>query len=715
MRSLCWRVLFIQTLTFPHFIKANPMRLEANLSCAIASALVGTTMLFSSTALGQCDLTSPPGTIITTDGCAHLNGDIDSNGGCNQAPAAFTDLGALGSGATKYVSGEMGLYIPTGATTYTSRDLDWMLVSCLGGTVQIDLSTRNSAGTGQMPNSLVFIKPNVDVLDPCLGNFNPTYNSTVCPNANTIVGPAGTHLIVVSVPFDTTAGTTTAQGCGTYLLKISHTPFNNPICGTSTESCTEPHATGGCNLPACCEDTCNFNPICCDTQWDQNCVDQAVTSCGLFVYSCVPPAGAPANDCATASQLITVGQANVIADNTNAGSDGPGAAVTGQCASASGKDLWYTIKAPANGALTFTACASGTQTSDSVFSVYGLGTDPIMTPTRAQTLPTLYIGCQDDCSATNFASGFTLVDAVANNYYMVRVGGYVAPGADPSTAVTFSLPIVTSFEYVVYTTGAQQYVVTTAGVNTNLGLSSGCTAATSQQRWMAQPFSVPTTAASYDISRMTVKGFAPAGVTNTTMNYVVWNRAAGNPAPVAADQRIAGSVPFPTPYDTAADNAATASHDIVAAFNLPSGDYYLTAYASNPACATTFSNFAWFICAYNGINLLDTAGAPFAWRSATVPTPGFVKYTGLNGAYVVQTGADPNDLYNTAFDIYGTPNGVAPPACPGDYNIDGFRNGADLATLLSAWGTVAGDINGDGLTNGADLSVLLSGWGTCPI
>ena len=694
------------------------MRLETNLSCAIATALVGTTMLFSSAASGQCSVTPPPGTIVTTDGCAHLNGEIDSNGGCNQAPAAFTDLGVLASGATMYVSGQMGLYIPTGSTTYTSRDLDWMLVTCPAGTVRADLSTLSSTGVGQMPNSIVFIKPNVNIADPCLGNFNTTFNSTVCPNANTIVGAAGQHLIVVTVPFDTTAAATTTQACGTYLLTISHTPFNNPICGTSTASCTEVHASGGCNLPACCEDTCNFNPLCCEIGWDQGCVDQAVTGCGLFIYSCSATAGAPANDCATSSQLITVGQANVIADNTNAGSDGPGAAVAAQCASAMGKDLWYTIKAPANGALTFSACASGTQTSDSVFAVYNLGTDPVMTATRAQTLPSLYIGCNDDCSATNFASGFTLIDAVANTYYMVRVGGFVAAGADPSTAVIFSLPIVTSFEYVVFTTGAQQYVIATAtAANTNLGLSSGCISAppANQQRWMAQPFSVPATAAGYDVSRMTVKGFAPAGVTNTTLNYVVWSRAAGNPAPVAANQVVAGSVPFPVAYDTAADNAATASHDIVAAFNLTAGNYYLTAYASNAACGTTTSNFAWFICAYDGINLIDTAGAPFNWRSATFPTPGFVKYTGLNGAYVVQTGADPNDLYNTAFDIYGSPSGVLPPACPGDFNNDGFRNGADLATMLSAWGTPGGDINGDNTTNGADLAGLLSGWGTCPI
>ncbi|MSR45060.1 MAG: hypothetical protein EXS15_06885 [Phycisphaerales bacterium] len=54
------------------------------------------------------------------------------------------------------------------------------------------------------------------------------------------------------------------------------------------------------------------------------------------------------------------------------------------------------------------------------------------------------------------------------------------------------------------------------------------------------------------------------------------------------------------------------------------------------------------------------------------------------------------------------------PACLGDYDGNGIRNGADLTTLLSNWGTPGADITGDGLTNGADLTTLLSGWGTCP-
>ncbi len=51
--------------------------------------------------------------------------------------------------------------------------------------------------------------------------------------------------------------------------------------------------------------------------------------------------------------------------------------------------------------------------------------------------------------------------------------------------------------------------------------------------------------------------------------------------------------------------------------------------------------------------------------------------------------------------------------CPnptGDLNADGVVNGADLALMLSSWGTAGADINGDGLTDGNDLTLLLSNW-----
>ena len=48
---------------------------------------------------------------------------------------------------------------------------------------------------------------------------------------------------------------------------------------------------------------------------------------------------------------------------------------------------------------------------------------------------------------------------------------------------------------------------------------------------------------------------------------------------------------------------------------------------------------------------------------------------------------------------------------PGDLNGDGVVNSADLAILLSAWGTPGGDLDGDGFTSSSDIGILLTIWG----
>ena len=53
--------------------------------------------------------------------------------------------------------------------------------------------------------------------------------------------------------------------------------------------------------------------------------------------------------------------------------------------------------------------------------------------------------------------------------------------------------------------------------------------------------------------------------------------------------------------------------------------------------------------------------------------------------------------------------------CVGDLTSDAQVSGADIAVLLSDWGSVSGvsDLNDDGLVGGADLTILLSSWGPC--
>lgn len=49
---------------------------------------------------------------------------------------------------------------------------------------------------------------------------------------------------------------------------------------------------------------------------------------------------------------------------------------------------------------------------------------------------------------------------------------------------------------------------------------------------------------------------------------------------------------------------------------------------------------------------------------------------------------------------------------PTDLNEDGNTDGADLASLLGAWGTDRFDLDGNGLTDGADLAYMLGSWGS---
>ena len=56
-----------------------------------------------------------------------------------------------------------------------------------------------------------------------------------------------------------------------------------------------------------------------------------------------------------------------------------------------------------------------------------------------------------------------------------------------------------------------------------------------------------------------------------------------------------------------------------------------------------------------------------------------------------------------------------PPACPADINGDGSVGGADIASLLGAWGggDPSADLDDDGVVGAPDLAIMLSSWGAC--
>jgi hypothetical protein len=659
--------------------------------------------------------------------CGAIN--PDPNGGCNVTPASFQDLGVLSDGLNS-VTGHVGTYATDGVN-FSNRDLDWMSFSIANGRKVTFTGSTFFAGGGT--DNVLFVGP-APACDAPGGQ--PIFYGVQAPSPQSVSFwlDAGTYIVILTSPFEANA-TTPIYACGTYTLDINVEldDFTN-VCNAASGSCDVAHGTGGCDDFACCEAVCAVDPLCCDIAWNVNCAGgtaqlpgYAVTICGHFIYSCNATGNSPPNDCLTAPTLVSIGSEieTVAFDTTNAKTDGPSPAVTG--ATAMGKDVWYVVSVPSDGQLTISQCAGATY--DAVIELYALGTSSVVDPA---TLPDNFIGSVDDtCGVVGGPATLTLIDAVAGEYYLARVGGFDADG-DVSTqndVATGSGTIDFSFESIIFYPGVQQFVVqVNPAQNVNLGLSSGPISATQPQRWKAEPFTAAALdgAAQWEVTKIIAKGFIAiptaglppgGGIAATQLKWIIWNRT-GTAKPVDGDQVASGVVPMPTPYDDPLDDFATSSYLIPVPEGtfLDPGDYYLTIYGDDPTSinnpgGTTACNFAWFIYSNDGIKLTD--GGVHGWRSNTFPTGGFLLYTGLNGVYNVQAGDNPDSLYTNSFAIFGKSSGKVE-TCPTDVNDDGVTDASDLGIVLGSWGTAgAGDIDGSGNTDATDLGLVLGGWGPC--
>jgi hypothetical protein len=101
------------------------------------------------------------------------------------------------------------------------------------------------------------------------------------------------------------------------------------------------------------------------------------------------------------------------------------------------------------------------------------------------------------------------------------------------------------------------------------------------------------------------------------------------------------------------------------------------------------------------------------WPNLDVNVSGGTAFVAI-GARSSSTGSGRHQVLAWRFTVPG----ASPPA--EDLTGDGTVNGADLATILGAWGASGGallpgaDLTGDGAVDGADLAMLLGAWGvTC--
>ena len=690
---------------------------SASLSTIVLGSLLSTTMSLSA----QC-VVNPTTTYFQNDGGCPVAGALDPNGGCNVVPNAFQTSGALSAAAPSFsIGGSMGYDVALG-----SRDLDWysftVTEACF---VNITVNAVRPDGSPSA-DFLVFFG------DPALCDSFGGFGYTACPAVFPEQGVSpGTYSVVVTTGFVATEPCDTA-----YSIEVSSRYSVYPSCGDpAAGECGLSHPlTTGCSDLICCDIICTVNPLCCDLAWDEACasaaqVPPASGGCGVFVYNCTigVPANAPSNNCATNATVVAMEATNAF-NNTNATTDGPN---NGQCGSETYSDIWVIGQAPGAGNM-FCYVNSGSQ--DVVLSAYNNGTTTTVVGTE---LSNNFLGCVDVAGIGGEAA--VLPNTIAGNWYVWRVGIWGNPGTPGGAGVPGAGDITLGFERVVWDTGNHIPVCSSAGAAANLGLSSGAIAATLPQRWLAMPFVVtdPDGAGAQDSWKLTLmqpEGFAPAGVINEKMNFIIWSRVASDKPLYATNQVASGQVTFPAALGAAGEA------DIATDITLVAGNYYATYFASavgNPCRPSDgqliFSNFAWFCGAPQGLWSTDATG-PFAWRSVTQPGvgpavqtvvattttvctnptgAGFLRYT-LGGAYVNCLATDPAGLtVSTAFHILGNPV-EAINTCPTDLDGNGVTDAADLAILLNAWGTGGVDLNGDGLTDAADLATLLNSWGACP-
>lgn len=89
-------------------------------------------------------------------------------------------------------------------------------------------------------------------------------------------------------------------------------------------------------------------------------------------------------------------------------------------------------------------------------------------------------------------------------------------------------------------------------------------------------------------------------------------------------------------------------------------------------------------------------------------------YANLAEPRAINLAAIPGNQYVVVELVPGQPDCPSTNDCPADLNDDGSVGGADLTSLLAAWGSPDADLDGDGTTAGTDLTTLLAAWGECP-
>jgi len=704
-----------------------------------ASRLVAcsVTAIAASAAFAQvCDLSSPASDPSYIESGFDNSSATDPNGGWNVTPNAFAEMGTHGAGETVRFTGQVGSFIPSGGTTSSSRDLDWMRMTV---TEPCYISVTLSMGRAGVPfggsPDQSYISIYSGSVQASAKSLSFGYDTDGCPQSPAVKLPnglqksripvaAGDVLFVVTTPFNGTTLPNQYDGPIDYALDVVISPLDNAQCGTASNDCVTESGAGGCSDSTCCDVVCAITPNCCTSAWDAGCVDLGVVECGNFLFRCTDPVAE--NDCLTAPALVDISGGSITFgfDNTGANTDGPNN-VNSLCSSNTARDVWYVAgPAPTDGDLKVTMCGQG-NSGDSVVSIYNLGaTSDVGTPSD---LPSKYIGCRDDTCDDNGdgvtdsagPSAITMVGTIAGNYYLIRLGSFLDIGADPASAPALTPGSITvSYRSSLYDNGRQKRVKKVAdGSLVNLYSTQGWQSATNSGYVIAQPFSLANAGAVDGFEFVGTSTVPTGAVVADTLHYAVYSRSSNwlSAFSVANGETLVaeGTVTFnPSSYSNVnSDYGRRYFIDLPTPLNLFAGDYYCV--LKPEKAGATNGAFGFFYYAANGIpQQSPTSFRPARWASLTWPTSTFGRYNAAaTPTYVVQDGDDMMKFYKPALRLKGVVS-----ACFGDIDGSGEVDNGDVAFALLDYGPCPGcpsDLDGTGEVDFGDVALILLSTGPC--
>ena len=631
----------------------------------------------------QCDVTPPAGAIEQNDPnyCGTLTVEPDPNGGCNEDPIAYQNIGGVVSGDIISVYGNVGAWDqgtdPATGEPIGVRDLDWYLLEVPdNGVLTYTVKATNNSQAADPADFLFFVLNPASATD-CAANVYEGYLPT-CDQFIEIPVAAGTYGFVTTI---NGFGSEFSDCTTNYVVTLEYAGAIFACGDPAQGSCAEPNGTAGCDDSACCELVCAIDDLCCTDVWDEFCVEYAFQQCGYFAYECVAPNPSVANDCVAGAFFESVPADNTITqpfDTTGCNTDGP---PQPECGSGVGfeqiqKDVWFIATPAVDGFLTASTCNGGAlwDTKIAAYSYDAATFDP-------SALPDYFIGCNEDCGDAAFASELQ-IEVIGGTTYLIRVGGYDENSFGPGTLslTNESLPIYecnppASFE--TFTQNADLTVVE-GGVSCAGG---GITTINQYARKFL------------DRPAETI-GCIDFGVSNGGAAQLAFMRvfadSDGGVAPVLASLQEINAKDVYIPGGGFL-GTVTVAYD--ALLDVPAGTNLVFEYDS-PASPDGFSTV--------GTNTEAETYETFIRSDAC----GIAEYTPYSAI------GFPGTAWVLSFNTWDG----GPVTCEGDLNEDGVVGGQDLTILLAAWGTnnPVADLNGDGNVGGQDLTILLAKWGVCP-